>query len=230
LDDTCINNNKNNNGCKNISSLPSATDHDERDEQLWIVSIPSNDSSAQPTTDVLKDPDTTTECCICMCDFHISNESTMGDSNNSATSDIETGLCRPVSPCEAVAVGGDKNEGKSKTGTNDSNGIDNKNSNDAAMSDDTIVRTLLCGHLFHRRCIASWVGGRWQQNTTQRRQHATSINNQLRARRVTCPLCRRDLRPATTSSAASSLTVNETSNSTTTNDTSNTIPTYNTFQ
>lgn len=32
---------------------------------------------------------------------------------------------------------------------------------------DAIVQTPTCGHLFHKNCIASWVGGRWEQ---QRRQ------------------------------------------------------------
>lgn len=48
-----------------------------------------------------------------------------------------------------------------------------------------IVQARSCGHLFHRSCISSWIGGRWetpQRNETQRL-----------ARRTTCPLCRSDL-------------------------------------
>lgn len=49
---------------------------------------------------------------------------------------------------------------------------------------DRVVQTRNCGHLFHRRCMSSWVGGQWHSGGNARR----------RARRTTCPLCRRDLR------------------------------------
>lgn len=80
-----------------------------------------------------------------------------------------------------------------------------------------IIRTRTCGHLFHRRCIASWVGGRWQVSTTTTRSISANNNGSTshnvnqpaeggtsnhrqesssrRARRTTCPLCRRDVRP-----------------------------------
>ena len=59
--------------------------------------------------------------------------------------------------------------------------------------DDTVVRTRACGHLFHKHCIASWVGGRWQgrhgyDNDTAWRER--------RARRSSCPLCRTELKPS----------------------------------
>ena len=54
-------------------------------------------------------------------------------------------------------------------------------------SEDRIVRTSqTCGHLFHQRCIASWVGGRWE---------AIGNGERRQARHTTCPLCRRDFRP-----------------------------------
>jgi len=53
--------------------------------------------------------------------------------------------------------------------------------------DEAIVQTTTCGHVFHKRCIASWVGGRWESNDES--------SNSRRARRTTCPLCRNDLRP-----------------------------------
>jgi hypothetical protein len=58
---------------------------------------------------------------------------------------------------------------------------------DEDACDDNIVRTSkTCEHLFHERCIASWVGGRWEgRNNPEQRP----------ARHTTCPLCRRDFRP-----------------------------------
>ena len=49
---------------------------------------------------------------------------------------------------------------------------------------DEMVRTK-CGHMFHRKCLAGWIGGRWDPSDSRRR----------RARRTGCPLCREDLRP-----------------------------------
>jgi len=37
---------------------------------------------------------------------------------------------------------------------------------DGQTSELQVVRTKTCGHLFHRRCIGSWVGGRWQANAS----------------------------------------------------------------
>lgn len=53
---------------------------------------------------------------------------------------------------------------------------------------EAIVRTQRCGHLFHKQCIASWVGGRWQND------EGADGSPRRRARRTTCPLCRQDLR------------------------------------
>jgi len=50
--------------------------------------------------------------------------------------------------------------------------------------EDPIVRTK-CGHMFHAKCISSWVGGRWSIQSAERR----------RAQRTECPLCRENLRP-----------------------------------
>ena len=55
--------------------------------------------------------------------------------------------------------------------------------------EDAIVQTKKCAHLFHKRCIASWVGGRWH------RESQSGDDSTRRARRTTCPLCRNDLRP-----------------------------------
>jgi hypothetical protein len=57
---------------------------------------------------------------------------------------------------------------------------------------DTIVQTK-CGHLFHKKCIGGWVGGNFGGDE----QSAARRNG--RAMRRTCPLCREDLAPDTTS-------------------------------
>jgi len=61
---------------------------------------------------------------------------------------------------------------------------------------DVIVRTKPCGHLFHERCMASWVGGRWRENEDF---SETAPWRQRRAKRTTCPLCRGSLAPNSTS-------------------------------
>jgi hypothetical protein len=59
--------------------------------------------------------------------------------------------------------------------------------------EEAVVRTRACGHLFHRRCMASWVGGQWQgRNGTDE----DSAWRRRRAKRASCPLCRSDLRPS----------------------------------
>jgi hypothetical protein len=59
---------------------------------------------------------------------------------------------------------------------------------DSALPDsDEIVRTRICGHLFHKRCMAGWVGQQWGDDTAWRSR---------RPKRSTCPLCRRDMRPS----------------------------------
>ena len=59
-----------------------------------------------------------------------------------------------------------------------------------------IIRTKTCGHLFHRRCMASWVSGGWQQSSNSNSSSdGGSRESSRRARRTTCPLCRRDVRP-----------------------------------
>ena len=52
------------------------------------------------------------------------------------------------------------------------------------VEDEAMVRTK-CGHIFHKKCLAGWIGGRWDPQDRRRR----------RARRTNCPLCREELKP-----------------------------------
>ncbi len=81
---------------------------------------------------------------------------------------------------------------------------------------DDMVRTK-CGHVFHRKCLAGWIGGRWEGNpqlvvpendsatttttetstlstTAVTTTTTTTTRRQRKARRTCCPLCRYDLR------------------------------------
>ena len=78
---------------------------------------------------------------------------------------------------------------------------DHDEQQDSLNIENSIVRTRACGHLFHKHCIASWIGGRWQprsSSSTRGRQEdeeqRLSAWRQRRAKRSSCPLCRRDLR------------------------------------
>ncbi|GAX28422.1 hypothetical protein FisN_4Hh387 [Fistulifera solaris] len=57
-------------------------------------------------------------------------------------------------------------------------------------ADEEIVRATKCDHLFHQQCIARWIGGRWQGNSNP---ETSSSWRRRRAKRTTCPLCRRNL-------------------------------------
>ncbi len=61
-----------------------------------------------------------------------------------------------------------------------------KSSGDIKRKD--IVQTK-CGHIFHKSCIGSWIGGNWNEDQN-RLESSTS-----RALRHGCPLCRADLSP-----------------------------------
>jgi hypothetical protein len=116
-----------------------------------------------------KDSNSVKECCICMSDFLIQeNNGADGTTCVDIDVDIETGATStttnpalPQSPGSVSVL---------------------------PETDDAIVQTKKCGHLFHKRCIASWIGGQWQGATHDGDDAAR------RARRTTCPLCRNDLR------------------------------------
>lgn len=62
--------------------------------------------------------------------------------------------------------------------------------------DMDVIRTPSCGHLFHRRCMSSWIGGRWEAGAdgAENESDPLGASGSRRARRTTCPLCRQDVR------------------------------------
>lgn len=68
--------------------------------------------------------------------------------------------------------------------------IESGEKEETACPDEEIVRATKCEHLFHQRCIARWIGGRWQDSINP---DTSSSWRRRRAKRTTCPLCRRNL-------------------------------------
>ena len=63
------------------------------------------------------------------------------------------------------------------------------------VEDRGIVRTR-CGHIFHKECLAGWIGGRWHINPSANHDDIGGQDwRRRRARQTCCPLCREDLRP-----------------------------------
>lgn len=112
------------------------------------------------------------ECCICMSDFPVEDEA-----------DLEDGLFD------------DSEEDSSKDPASSSSSLDS--SPPITIGGERgIVRTR-CGHIFHKECLAGWVGGRWQMNGQSNNEDAGAQDrSRRRARQTCCPLCREDLRPA----------------------------------
>lgn len=158
------------------------------DEQVWLIAYSATDVSIGMKVDVK-------ECCICMSDFPVQSEADLEDglfeercsNNKSKNSRCQHYIARRNNwPDVEINEDGTKDPGCSD---------DDASFNDA--KETGIVRTR-CGHLFHKECLAGWVGGRWQLNPNGNRGNE-EINNQdrrrRRARQTCCPLCREDLRP-----------------------------------
>ena len=111
------------------------------------------------------------ECCICMSDFSVQDEA-----------DLEKGLHH--GDIQSVEVPSDQNPIDS-VGTP---------SNSEVPAGRDIVRTR-CGHIFHRECLAGWVGGRWQIQQGSTNDDSNQDRRRRCARQTCCPLCREDLRP-----------------------------------
>jgi hypothetical protein len=129
-----------------------------------------------------KDSNNVLECCICMSDFVVQDEEA---DTTSTDIDIETGATASVPDTEADATSADIETGA----TTPSVALPLPQSPVLPETDvDAIVQTKKCGHIFHKHCMASWVGGQWRGATLD------GDDSPRRARRTTCPLCRNDLR------------------------------------
>jgi hypothetical protein len=133
----------------------------EKDPGGRVLIVPSGVSDVSQG----KDSNNVLECCICMSDFVIQDgEAAAEVDTTSMDIDIETGATANVAlplPQSAVLPETDV---------------------------DAIVQSKKCGHIFHKHCMASWVGGQWRGATLD------GDDSPRRARRSTCPLCRNDLR------------------------------------
>lgn len=141
-------------------------------ENVKLVSRTQTDSDGGPERCVWLLPSSATnasigmnsdvkECCICMSDFPVQNEA-----------DLEEGLQLDE---ETEPVSAEKN-----TMNMHANSV-----NAEAASDNTIVRTR-CGHIFHRCCLACWLGSSSSSNSE-------ANPRRRRARNTRCPLCREQL-------------------------------------
>lgn len=72
----------------------------------------------------------------------------------------------------------------------DCHDVESGRKDEIKSGEEEIVRAINCKHLFHQRCIASWIGGRWHGSNTER---SSSSWRRRRAKRTTCPLCRGNL-------------------------------------
>ena len=153
--------------------LVSRTQRDSKGEsehQVWLLPYSATDASIGMNSDVK-------ECCICMSEFTVQNED-----------DLEEGILgendadSPNDPADSVAGSAAESNRESTSG-------------DPIALDPGIVRTR-CGHIFHKECLAGWVGGRWQINPQATSDDRNQDRSRRRARQTCCPLCREDLRPA----------------------------------
>jgi hypothetical protein len=161
----------------NDHDLNDGKDLDEGNASDKVVIVPSGVSDTAQG----KDSNGVIECCICMSDFVI---------QESADIDIETGVTANL---EDAKAGTASTTDTIKTGaTTPSLALPLPQSavlSEAETDHDDIVQSKKCGHIFHKHCMASWVGGQWRGASL-----VTGEDSPRRARRTTCPLCRNDLR------------------------------------
>jgi hypothetical protein len=168
--------------------VDAATTEETSEDQVWLLPSSATDASIGMKSDVK-------ECCICMTEFEVQNEA-----------DLEDGLLEEAGETSSPeSLGSDERDDSlelSDTSCDDS-GVSAAAADCKVQRDSTIIRTK-CGHIFHQECLAGWIGGRWQLNPNVANVSADDNSAQTvrrrRARQTCCPLCREDLRPATTSS------------------------------
>jgi hypothetical protein len=163
--------------------LVSRTQTDEAgksERQVWLLPSSASQASIGMNSDVK-------ECCICMSEFPVQNEA-----------DLEDGLFENDDDDESL-----DNPASSSSSSSSSSTPQSPTSSEQLLLRG-IVRTR-CGHVFHKECLAGWVGGRWQMNpqaaasaAAANEQDTTQDRRRRRARQTCCPLCREDLRPTTT--------------------------------
>lgn len=152
----------------------------ETEGEIWLLPYSETDISIGMRCNVK-------ECCICMVDFAVQNETDLEDGmfeseGNITTLDTLAGNDREVSS--------DSGHGSVRSETSSVTHI---------VKESVIIRTK-CGHIFHQECLAGWIGGRWQLNpnaANNPNDDTTQDRRRRRARQTCCPLCREDLRPET---------------------------------
>ena len=133
------------------------------------------------------------DCCICMSDLNISSDDVYQNSyetqvdTSSSSSTTTPSLLSPLLPTlEHDSVHRYQNLQQNIAG--------NSTSARGYIHQDIIVQTK-CGHLFHQACLGGWIGGSWEDSSSNVSSTTTQVR---RARRRCCPLCREDLTPPRT--------------------------------
>mmetsp|Transcript_13557 Transcript_13557/g.17797 ORF Transcript_13557/g.17797 Transcript_13557/m.17797 type:complete len:179 (-) Transcript_13557:461-997(-) len=170
---------------KLVSRTGSSEGVTSTDGQLVCIPVSMESSTSQMSSSISK------ECCICMSEFEISKE---GDADPALERPLEnnkssTERNRPSTSLVEQDVDQSDEERSLQLGSDVSDPV-----GDVFYDDNTIVRTK-CGHVFHQKCLAGWIGGRWEPS--QRGVHGGEVSGRRRARRTCCPLCRQDLKPLT---------------------------------
>mmetsp|Transcript_25808 Transcript_25808/g.36175 ORF Transcript_25808/g.36175 Transcript_25808/m.36175 type:complete len:500 (-) Transcript_25808:2817-4316(-) len=170
---------------KLVSRTGSQEDVTSTDEQLVCVPVSMESSTSQMSSLISK------ECCICMSEFEISKEGNTGHALERPLENDNSSTERTRSSTSLAEEGFDQSdeERSLQSGSDSSDPVGN-----VCDNDNTIVRTK-CGHVFHQKCLAGWIGGRWEPS--QRGFNGGEVSGRRRARRTCCPLCRHDLKPLT---------------------------------
>lgn len=122
----------------------------------------------------VRDWDAVKDCCICMSEFGVTHDDITNGNIPNSSNRIKANR----------SLNNDSNKNLRRIENQDSS-----TSNENPFQDLAIIQTK-CGHIFHKRCIQSWIGGNWSEDVSIISSTAT-----VRAQRRRCPLCREDLAP-----------------------------------